>query len=227
MRVFLVVLAALLLAAAVAGLARLPRGRVERARWSCGGVAAVEVRLGAGRVEVLGQRRGDVRVETAARCGPRAARPVVAVAGGVLRVDARRAAARCQLRVPERTPVRAEVRDGEITLWGAAGDLVLLTEAGTIAGHDLGGERVTARSGTGAVSLGFGRPPRRVTARSGTGQVRVVLPGGPYAVEVDAGAPDVRVDLPVDPAAGRTVVASSRAGPVRVLAASPQGPVRL
>ncbi len=225
--VVVVVAGVVLLAAAAGGLTllRLPD---ERAEQTIDGVGSVQVRLAAGRVEVGESDRADARVELTARRRLGRSRPVLTLAGGVLTVDGRAGEARVRLRLPRATPVRAEVRRGEVTLWGSDGDLVLVTESGTVAGRELRGARVHARSGSGDVSLHFAGEPRAVSATSDTGSVTVVLPGGPYAVQVetaDPGAADVAV--PAVPCAVRTVTARSRTGRVRVAGPAPDGPLRI
>jgi hypothetical protein len=223
--VVVVVAGVMLLAVAAGGLAllRLPDERAER---TIDGVGSVEVRLAAGRVEVGESDRADARVELTARRRFGRSRPVLTMAGGVLSVDGRAGEVRVRLKLPKATPVRAEVRRGEVTLWGSGGDLVLVTETGTVAGRELRGARVHARSGSGDVSLHFAGAPQAVSATSDTGSVTVVLPGGPYKVEAetaDPGAADVAV--PALPCAVRTVTARSRTGRVRVASPAPGGPL--
>jgi hypothetical protein len=224
--VVVAVIGVVLLAAAAGGitLLRLPAQELGR---TVGGVAAVEVRLGAGRVEIGEYDRDDVRCDLTVRRRVGHARPTVSLAGGtVLRIDGRAGEARVRLRLPRGTRVRAEVRTGEITLWGSAGALVLVTGTGTIAGRELTGA-VAARSGAGDVNLHFTSPPRRVAASSDTGLVTVVLPDGRYAVETETGDPGAaEVDVPHDPDAEAMIRARSRAGRVRVRLATP-GPVRI
>jgi hypothetical protein len=223
--VVVAVIGVVLLAAAAGGLTllRLPAQELGR---TVDGVDAVEVRLTAGRVEIGEYDRDDVRCDLTVRRRVGHARPRVTLAGTVLRIDGRAGQARVRLRLPRGTRVRAEVRTGDITLWGSAGALVLVTETGTIAGRELTGA-VTARSGAGDVNLHFTSPPRRVAASSDTGMVTVVLPAGRYAVETETGDPGAAdVDVPHHPDAGAVVRARSRAGRVRVRPAAP-GPVRI
>jgi hypothetical protein len=225
--VLVVAVAAVLLAAAGGGLALL-RPPDERAERTVGGVGSARVRLAAGRVEISEADRDDARIELTARRRRGRPRPTVAVAGGVLEIDDRVGETRVRLRLPRATPVRAEVRRGEVTVWGSAADLVLVTESGTVAARELSGARVHARSGGGDVSLHFAGPPRTVSAASDTGSVTVVVPGGPYAVQTETGDPGAAdVDVPDEPGAARSVTARSRAGRVRVAGPVPGGPVRL
>lgn len=191
-------------------------------------VRAVEVRLAAGRVEIGEHRRSDTRVEIIARRRPGRARPTMTRAGDVLRLEGRNSDALIRLKLPRGTRARAEVRSGEITLWGSAGDLLLVTENGGITGRELSGARVSARSRSGDVNLHFSGPPGDLSAVSGSGMVTVVLPEGEYGVEVETGHPKLAaVEVPSVAGSGRRVLARSTTGKVRVRLASPQGPVRI
>ncbi|WP_322748145.1 MULTISPECIES: hypothetical protein [unclassified Frankia] len=219
--------AVVLLCAAAGGIALLYRPPAEIGQ-TVAGVGAVEVRLAAGRVEIAETDRVDARLEMTVRRRVGRTRPALARSGDVLRIDGRVSEARVRLTLPRATRVRAEVRRGDVTLWGSDGDLVLLTDSGTIAGRELGGRRVTARSRLGDVILHFSSPPDQVSAHGHSGAVTVVVPGGPYAVDVESADPGaVDVSVPADPAATRTVSARSRSGRVRVCSPAPGGPVRL
>ncbi|WP_239330589.1 DUF4097 domain-containing protein [Frankia sp. CiP3] len=225
--VVVVVAAVVLVCAAAGGLTLLYRPPAEICQ-TVAGVGAVEVRLAAGRVEIAETGRADARLEMTVRRRVGRTRPELARNGDLLRIDGRASEARVRLTLPKATGVRAEVRRGEVTLWGSDGDLVLLTDSGTIAGRELGGGRVTARSRLGDVILHFAAAPEKVSAHSHSGSVTVVVPDGPYAVDVesaDVGAVDVSV--PADPAAQRRVSAGSGSGRVRVCSPAPDGPVRL
>lgn len=212
-----VVLGAVLLALAAGGLRLLRRPPLSAVR-TVNGVGAVEVRLAAGRVEIGEDERTDARVDLTVRRRVGRALPRLAVADGTLRLDGETSEARLRLRLPPATPVRVELRAGEISMWGAAGDLVLVTETATIAARELSGQRVTARTATGDVSLHFTGAPARLAVTGGPGAITVVLPDGQYAVEVESADPasPARVDLDTDPAAPNRILVRSHGGPVRV-----------
>lgn len=214
---------------AVAGsaivLLRMPPELLER---TVGEVRAVEVRLAAGRVEIGEYDRSDVRVEITARRRPGRARPVMTRSGDVLRLEGKSSEALVKLKLPRGTKTRAEVRVGEITLWGSAGELLLVTETGGITGRELSGPRVNARSRSGDVNLHFDGPPDNLAAVSDEGMVTLVLPEGDYGVEVETGNPQLAtVELSSVPEAGHRVLARSVSGQVRIRPASPRGPVRI
>ncbi|WP_018634986.1 DUF4097 family beta strand repeat-containing protein [Parafrankia elaeagni] len=206
-------------------LLRMPPERLET---TVDEVRAVEVRLAAGRVEIGEYDRRDARIELTAKRRPGRARPTLTRSGEVLRLDGKASDAVAKLKLPRGTKVRAEVRTGEITLWGAAGDLLLVTESGGITGRELTGSRISARSQSGDVNLHFDGPPDNLSAVSDDGMVTLVLPEADYGIEVETGNPQLAgVELPSVPGSGRRVLARSLAGRVRIRAASPQGPVRI
>lgn len=221
-----VVVAVVLLAAALGGLCllRLPPAELVH---TVDGIDAIEIMAAAGRVEVSERDRADVRVALTVRRRPGRAMPVVTTAGTLLRVDGRRSDMRVRLTLPPGTRVRAEVRRGEITLWGVHSELTLVTVDGTIAGRELGPGPVAARSADGDVNLHFERPPDSVHARSDTGLVTVMLPAD-AAFDVQTEATDSRaVDLALtpDPAASRRVVARTSTGQIRIGHLAPLGPL--
>ncbi|MGF7238612.1 MAG: hypothetical protein ACQSGP_27195, partial [Frankia sp.] len=105
--ILVVALGAVLLAAALGGLA-LVRRPPDRIVTGHPGVTALRVRLGAGRVEIAEDERGDARLEMVLGSRPGARRPVVTVVDGRLDVDARGVTARVSARLPRGTGVRAE-----------------------------------------------------------------------------------------------------------------------
>ncbi|EFC83799.1 DUF4097 family beta strand repeat-containing protein [Parafrankia sp. EUN1f] len=215
----------LLVAGSAFALLRMPPERLES---TVDGVGAVEARLAAGRVEIGEYDRSNVRVEILARRRPGRTRPVLTRAGDVLRLDGTSSDAVVRLKLPRGTKGRAEVRTGEITLWGSAGDLLLVTESGGITGRELTGGRINARSRSGDVNLHFDAPPDNLSAVSEEGMVILVLPDGDYEVEVETGNPQLAsVELPNVPAARRRVFARSVAGKIWIKRASEQGPVRI
>lgn|GEM_PF-3099419 len=215
--VLVVVLAAVFLALAVGGLRLLRRPPLSAMR-TVEGVRAVEVQLAAGRVEIGEDDRADARVDLTVRRRVGRTLPRLTVADGTLRLEGEASEARLRLRLPPATPARVELRSGEISLWGAAGDLVLVTETATIAARELSGAEVTARSAGGDISLHFTDQPRRLAVTGGRGAITVVLPDGRYAVEIEAADPasPTRVDVDTDPAAPSAILIRSHSGQVRV-----------
>jgi hypothetical protein len=177
----------------------------------------VRIRLGRGRVE-LGQARGSaVRVRIT---GPRGGRfrrpPKLQVVAGELVISARQA--RVQVDIPEASQLRTlvEVSRGEVTSWGAGGQLELLCDGGTVTCRELVADRVLVRAAR--ISLHFAAAPRRVDARGE--QITVTAPAGEYAVDAP---PDAQVSVDRQPESDREIVV--RGTDVRVLAS--QSPLRL
>lgn len=226
-----VVLGAVLLAAALGGLA-LIRRPADRAVTHHPDATALRVRLGAGRLEIaeddrIGARLDIVlthrvlthRVPTVLTGRPGAPRPTVTEVGGRLDVDARGVTARVSVRLPRGTDVRAEVQAGEIALWGSGGDLELVTGTGGITGRELSGRRVAVRGGGGDIVLHFAAPPAEALVSSAAGDVRLVVPDVGYRLEVEAADPGGgRVAVTTDPAAAHRLVVRSRGGRAEVQA---------
>jgi len=223
-----VVILALVLLAMAGGALVLLRMPPTKLAGTVDGVDSVEVRLAGGRVEIGEYDRHDARVELTFRRRPGQTAPTVTRVGRVLRVEGRSSEALARLRLPRRTGVRAEIRRGEITLWGSEGDLSLVTETGPIAGRELAGGRVSARTRDGDVTLHFSGAPAGVTAVSERGAVTLVLPDDRYDLDVETADPAAAsVGMPSAPGAERRVRARSVSGRVQVKAASPLGPVRI
>jgi hypothetical protein len=192
-------------------------------------VQRVIVRLDAGRIE-LGARKGrSVRVRTTAAVDGWRARlarrrdpdaPGATLVDGVLELRPR-GQVRAQIDVPAGLVVEAEITRGDLTLWGAAGDLDLTVGKGILMGRDLAGPTVRARNGDGEVNLHFAEVPTLVDARSETGPVLLVLPPAPYAVDADAAA---EVTVAVDAAASARIRTRS-GGRTAVLSAGGSEPI--
>lgn len=193
------------------------------------GVEQVVVRLTAGRIE-LGSRNGrTVRVRTTAAVDGWRARwarrrdpdpPAARCEKGVLRLDPT-GRVRARIDLPPGLPVDAEIVDGDLTLWGVAGELRLRVGAGLVAARDLQAPVVHASNADGEVNLHFAAVPETVEASSGTGPVLLVLPRGRYAVEADPGA---EVTVEADDAAPRRIRTAS-GGRTAILVATGSEPI--
>jgi len=77
---------------------------------------------------------------------------------------------------------------------------------------------VQARSGSGNIMLDFATAPSSVRAQTGSGNVTILVPpGGRYAVKPSTESGNQAVDVSQDPAAPRTITASSADGNIDVL----------
>ena len=196
---------------------RIPAGDVP------GGRLVLE--LVRGRVE-LGQARGaDIRVRAALAPGHRA-RFWSRGAGGLrqrsepdaLTITARRGRIRLDLPADPAVQLAVEVRvgRGEITSWGAGGELALTCPDGSVTCRELTARVLRVRSER--VNVHFAAEPELVEIDAD--EVTVALPGGPYEVAAPDGAEVTVVQL--QGSARRVNVRALRA---RVLSA--QTPLRL
>ncbi len=178
----------------------------------------VTITLREGRVE-LGHTTGEairVRYETPPRRRvrwPAALRrdaPAVQSSNGAGGLQLRAGRARLRVDVPSGACVEVDVRRGQITSWGADGDLALNVADGKVTCREL-------RAGTAAVTapdvnVHFAVAPQRLTVAAA--QAVVVVPQAPYALDVPIGA---EVTVPIDPQAARSIAV--KGDDVRVLAA--------
>ncbi len=155
--------------------------RIERASVPAG---RVHVAVGRGRVE-LGHASGQqlrVRWTVPTRLPsswPKALRPqgfrLLSDASG-LHVRARRA--RLRIDLPAGLDVTVELRRGEITSWGAGGELALFSSGGRVSCRELICRTLTVRAAR--ANLHFATAPDRVDVTASA--CVLALPGGPYAV---------------------------------------------
>ncbi len=111
------------------------------------------------------------------------------------------------------------MNSGQITSWGADGDLELAVRSGDVACRELRGQVVTVRAPS--VNVHFAAAPRLVDVDCE--QAIVVLPGGPYALSVPAAAQVTVPRAPYTSADAPRV--RVRGAEVRILASS--APLRL
>ena len=184
----------------------------------------LRVAVGAGRVE-LGSTTGTavrVRATRPRWVSDRLAALVPAILrspryrlrGDGLHIRARRA--RLQIDLPPGLTTLVQLRRGEITSWGAAGELSLFVADGVVTCREL--QATAAHVRAPRASLHFASSPERVEVFAD--RAVVAVPAGAYAVS----APDTaEVTVPLDPASARVIVV--RAAAARVLAAA--DPLRL
>ncbi|MBP0451714.1 MULTISPECIES: DUF4097 family beta strand repeat-containing protein [unclassified Kitasatospora] len=117
--------------------------------------------------------------------------------------------------------VRLDASSGAIELSGLSGQVYARTTSGMVKGTGLGSGRVDVNATSGAVELGFARPPHVVSVGATSGSVSVTLPhGSGYNFAVDHGSGDVHVDTGLsDPASPDTVQISTTSGAVNVVPA--------
>lgn len=166
------------------------RDGVERIALASVPSGRIRVVVGSGRVE-LGYKSGQqvrVRWTVPARLParwPKRLRPqglrCRAEPGGLV-LRARRA--RLRIDLPDGVDVTVELRRGEITSWGAGGELDLASRAGRVSCRELRCRTLTVRAAR--ANLHFASPPERVEVTAPS--CVLALPGGPYRVTAPAGA---------------------------------------
>ena len=194
------------------------------------GVRRVDVDV-AGDVQVVVEDAPVVRVERRSAWAFAAPRLEARVEGDALVVRARCGwplGLACDLdhvlRVPAGTGGRVDSSAGDVRAADLAADVTLRSSAGEVVATGLRGARVDAQSSAGDVELSFAAPPEQARAVSSAGDVVVELPddGAGYRVSASTSAGDTGIDVRQDPAASRSVEASSSAGDVRVRYARPR-----
>ncbi|MFF4378692.1 hypothetical protein [Kitasatospora sp. NPDC001547] len=114
--------------------------------------------------------------------------------------------------------VRMELTSGRLLLSDTSGDVTVQATSGLVQGTDLGSRRVTARVGSGSVTLGFAGVPRAVDATATSGSVEMTVPkDSRYAFSSEVGSGHGRID---------PVLADS-ASPNRVHAAVTSGSISI
>jgi hypothetical protein len=173
----------------------------------------IEVRVTRGRVELGASPDGAARMRWMMLRGA----PRLRARRGRLRIAARRA--RLILELPPELRVEVRLRHGEITSWGARGELDLVAKPGRVICRELACPAARVRGQR--VSLHFAAPPQQVDVVAQ--QATVTLPSGPYTITAPASA-EVTIPRAASPdAAVGTVVV--RAADARLLAA--QAPIPL
>jgi hypothetical protein len=167
------------------------------------------------------------------------------VSGGSEQVDARCPVHRfgtcsvdLELVVPPATTLRVDTDTGDVFVNGTSGDLAATTSTGGVTMTGVSGRNLSARtntgdvrvaasganavvaasSDTGDVQLSFAAAPQSVRASTSTGDVTISVPAGDsYAVTAQTDVGDRRIQVPSDPAAARSLFATSSVGDVQVL----------
>lgn len=117
-------------------------------------------------------------------------------------------------------PVELESSAGDVTATDVSAPLISLSSsAGDVYARGLSAGRVEAESSAGDVAVALATPADRLLAHSSAGDVDVVVPDAVYRVDATSSAGDVDAgEIRTDPAAPRTIAASSSAGDVHVVA---------
>lgn len=125
--------------------------------------------------------------------------------------------------VPAAAAVTVRLAVGDIVVHDTAGSLDLRTDVGSVAASGVAGERLSAATEVGDVTVEAVRPPQEVTARTETGSAEVTVPddGTDYRVSVTTSVGDVTNAVGSDLGSPRRIDVSSSVGDVSVLRAGP------
>jgi hypothetical protein len=168
----------------------------------------VEVRVARGRVELGTSPDGAARMRWSMRRGT----PRVRARKGRLTIRARRV--RLILDLPPQLRVQVRLRFGEITSWGAGGELDLVAEPGRVTCRELRSPVAHVRGER--VNLHFAAPPQQVEVAAE--RATVTLPPGPYTITAPPSA-EVSAGRAATPDVSRGTV-TVHADDVRILAAA-------
>jgi hypothetical protein len=119
-------------------------------------------------------------------------------------------------------PVEVTTTTGNVTLANVRGPVRAHTGTGRVTGTDLTAATVDANTGSGAVDLTFGLPPRQVSAKTRTGDIRVAVPSGDryrLLLSATSGRRNVLVDQDLNAAHG--IGAETATGDILLAYATP------
>jgi hypothetical protein len=107
---------------------------------------------------------------------------------------------------------------GQIEATRVGGELRLDSTSGDLEADELTATKVTTHSSSGSVDLSFRTAPESVDVEASSGDVTVLVPEGTetYKVQTDTSSGDESSDVRTDPAATRTVTATTSSGDVKV-----------
>lgn len=122
------------------------------------------------------------------------------------------------LLVPAGAALDLRIGDGNVTLDGVDGDVIVDAGDGAIRGTDLEAQTVTTSSGDGSVALQWGRAPQRVDVSMGDGSIDLAVPpgSGPYAITPERGGGHTDITVPTDENAPRSMRLSMGDGSISV-----------
>jgi hypothetical protein len=190
-----------------------------------GPLSAIELDVGSADVEITGGAAAVEVRRTAEFAFGRPPEQSRALDGDVLRLTSRcpetvigtcRAAYRVSVR--DNVDVNVRTTSGRVRISGLSASARIETGSGAVAVDGFCGFRLSATSGSGAVSGAADCSPDRLELRSGSGDVHAVVPAGRYRVDAasDRGSAEVGDNLAVADDAPFAVQAISASGDVLV-----------
>jgi DUF4097 and DUF4098 domain-containing protein YvlB len=106
--------------------------------------------------------------------------------------------------------------NGDIDLDRLSGDVDAETSNGSIVGRFLSSPSFSADTSNGRITLRFEQPPDRVVADSSNGDIDVEVPDLVYRIDADTDNGDIDVEVVSDPDAARTIEVRSNNGDIEV-----------
>jgi hypothetical protein len=208
-----------------------------------GPIRGLQVDVEVGKVEVVPGQSADATITRTRRYLLGAPEARESLVDGVLRIAAdcdSPIAAGCavdyRVEVPAGIPVRIRTERGSVSvtdmtgtvevdagagnvrLTRTTGPVKVDTSAGNVEGIDVVAQFLDATTDAGRIRLAMAEPPGRLGLRTGAGHIDVGLPATPggYRVAPEAGAGKVDVTVEQNEGGSRTIVATTRAGNIRV-----------
>lgn len=207
----------------------------ERTDKSFDAVKAVVVKVDVGSIKVTGADRSTTSVRTLACYSTTKPTLTQEVRDGVLEVTSRcerplepislgfdRCSRDVTIEAPVGVRLTAKTGVGKVEARSLAGASAVESDVGSVSAAAMRADRVTATSGSGAVSVESVVIPAEVAATAGTGDVKVTVPPAAYAIDAKADVGKVEVTgVQADPAAPRKISGRSDTGDVRIMAGAP------
>lgn len=114
-------------------------------------------------------------------------------------------------------PVTVHVKAGKISLSSLAGSVEATSSAGSIEGHRLSSANASLHVSAGQIGVTFTAPATSITATTDVGTITLRVPATvQYNVRATATVGHVRVRISRNPAAARTITASTKTGSITI-----------
>jgi Putative adhesin len=190
----------------------------------------LQIETGAADVQVVGERRRDMRVDMEIHRGMfrNGFQPRVALrqeghqlqlgshCSLMAHVGVGDCGASFTVYVPRGTTVAVRAGSGDVHVENATSALRVTASSGDVHVAGYRGRRLAVKTGSGDVHVSALRAPHRLRVDAGSGDVDVAVPNAVYSVLVDTGSGDRDVTVRQNPAAPRTIQVSTSSGDASV-----------
>jgi hypothetical protein len=113
--------------------------------------------------------------------------------------------------------VTAETGSGGVVVERVSGTADVSTGSGSVRGSDMASLQMSAETGSGSITLGFGSPPDDLVLVTGSGSITLTVPTGSYRLDLDANSGSSSSSgITDDAASSRTIRARTGSGSIRV-----------